>query len=467
MSKPNPKLLSATSSPNPQTPLRPSRHELQRLPIGEIRRPNRSARRHSAAQISNIMAGIKAFGIVNPPIVDADGNLIAGEARLEAARRLGYQEILFLRVGHLTPAEAQAYRIADNKLAEGATWDPDVLREEVADLLRLEIEPQAVGLDAAELDAVLKPPVLETAGDGIPAPPASSHLAEGDLFSFGRHRLLCGDALNEAHCQHLMVDERADMAINDFPYNVSIRKHVSTRKGPRAHREFAQASGEMTAEAYQPFLTSALQMTSAFCRPGAIIEGFMDWRSIHHLILAAAAAGLDYINLVVWKKHSAGMGSLFRSQHELIAILKKPGAAHTNHVQLGRNGRYRTNVWEYEGRAGFSQDRAEDLDRHPTPKSVPMYADAMLDVTKRGDTVLDLFAGAGTTAIACERVGRCARLMEIDPIYCEASLVRYRDAFGEEPIHVETGLTLSELIAQRAAAAAAEQTSLSAEGRAR
>ncbi len=418
--------------------------------IGEITLPNRWARKHSAAQISKIMASIKQFGFINPIIIDPTNMLVAGEARLQAARQLGHETVPTLRVGHLTNSEIQAYRIADNKLADGAGWNADVLRDEVAHLLSLDFDPQALGFDFAELDQVLKPPVVDVLGDGLAVAPRSSFVRSGDLFAFGRHRLLCGDALSEAHGRLLMGDERAAMSIDDFPFNVPIGGHVSTLRGSRTPREFAQASGEMSSEEFKAFLSTALGRILALCRPGAIIEGFIDWRSIHLLIQAAESVGLDYLNLVVWKKHSAGMGSLFRSQHELIAVLRAPGARHTNHVELGKNGRHRTNVWEYEGRAGFSKDRQEELDRHPTPKPVSMYSDAILDVTRRGDIVLDMFAGGGTTAIACQRTGRAARLMEIDPIYCEASLVRYRDAFGEEPIHVETGLTLTDLLAKRA-----------------
>lgn len=426
---------------------------LEQVMINAIITPNRWARRHSAAQISKIMASIQAFGVINPIIIDANGVLVAGEARLRAARQLGYEQISVIRVGHLSPDEVDAYRVADNKLVDGGTWDPDTLRDQVAHLLSLNFDPQALGFDYPELEQALKPPVLETAGDEPAAVPRFSHLRQGDLFSFGRHRLLCGDALNEVHGRQLMGEERAAMSIDDVPFNVRIRQNVSTRKGAKAPPEFMQASGEMSPDEFQEFLIKALTRIRAHCRPGAIIEVFIDWRSIHLLILAAQSVGLEYINLVVWKKHSAGMGSLFRSQHELIAVLKAPGAPHTNCVQLGKNGRSRTNVWEYEGRAGFSKGRQEELDRHPTPKNCNMLCDALLDVTHRGDVVLDMFAGGGTTAIACERTGRCARLMEIDPVYCEASLIRYRDAFGKEPIHVETGLSLTELIRTREEAA--------------
>ena len=442
-----------THDPTPPAEQRATQLVLQKVMVNAIIIPNRWARRHTAAQISKIMASIQTFGVINPIIIDANGVLVAGEARLRAARQLGYEQISVIRVGHLSPDEIEAYRIADNKLVDGGTWDPDTLRDQVAHLLSLEFDPQALGFDYPELDQALKSPVPETAGDEPVAVPRFSHLRAGDLFSFGRHRLLCGDALNETHGRQLMGEERAAMSIDDVPFNVKIRGNVSTRKGAKAPREFVQASGEMSHDEFQEFLIKALTRILAHCRPGAIIEVFIDWRSIHLLILAAQSVGLEYINLICWKKLSAGMGSLFRSQHELIAVLKAPGASHTNHVQLGKNGRSRTNVWEYEGRAGFSKDRQEELDRHPTPKPCNMYCDALLDVTDRGDVVLDMFAGGGTTAIACERTGRCARLMEIDPIYCEASLIRYRDAFGEDPVHVDTGLSLTELIRTREEAA--------------
>jgi DNA modification methylase len=422
---------------------------LVELRLDEVVRPNRWARSHSPAQISKLMASFAEFGVVNPIIVDASKMLVAGEARLQAAEQLGLKTIPAICAGHLTAAQAQAYRIADNKLAEGASWDLDVLREEVASILSLDIDPQALGFETPDLDVLLVPGVESPPGTDPVDPPEQPIVRLGDMFSAGSHAILCGDALDPDDLKQLMDGERAHMSSNDVPFNVPIRGHVSTRRGGAAPREFAQASGEMSTAEFSRFLETALKQIQEVSHPGAIVEVFMDWRNIHTLINAGQGCGLEYINLAVWNKHSAGLGSFLRSQHELIAIFRTPGGSHKNHVQLGAKGRYRTNVWSYAGKAGFSRNRKEELDRHPTPKPMALIADSILDCTDRADLVLDLFGGGGTTLIACERTGRRARLMEIDPGYVEATLLRYRAASGKDPVHTASGLTLTELAEQR------------------
>jgi hypothetical protein len=421
--------------------------------VSEVLLPNRRLRRRSAKAMSQLMASIEKFGFINPIIIDPDGRLVAGEARLEAMRLLGRERIAAIRVGHLSPLEIKAYRIADNKLAEGGQWDPDALRDEVAHLLEHKFDLHTVGFDAAAIDAALSIPGMTTDGDDVVIQPiAVPFVVRGDLFRVGRHVIMCGDALNAPDCALLMAGVRAVFSINDVPFNVKVDGHVSKRKKGRTRPEFAMASGEMSEEEFFSFLVSALEMMAAHSEEGAIIEVFIDWRSIHLLILAAKANELDYLNLVTWVKHSAGLGSFLRSQHELIGVFRKPGAPHLNNIQLGANGRHRTNVWDYQGAAGFGRNRKDDLDRHPTPKNVGMIMDAILDCTRVGDVVSDFFGGGGTTMIAAERTGRIARLMEIDPGYCQASLERFWRTFGEEPVHIETGLSFSDLKKARASA---------------
>ncbi len=424
--------------------------------VSQVLLPNRRLRRRSAKSQAQLMASIERFGFINPIIIDAKGVLVAGEARLEAMRLLGRETIPAIRVGHLTALEIKAYRIADNKLAEGGKWEPDALRDEVAQLLEHNFDLHAVGFDAAAIDAALSIPGTATLGDDVIYERVSAPFVErGDRFRLLRHIIMCGDALNADDCALLMGGRRARFSINDVPFNVKVDGHVSKRQKGRTRHEFAMASGEMSEEEFSRFLILALAMMALHSEEGAIIEVFMDWRSIHLLILAAKANELDYLNLVTWVKHAAGLGSFLRSQHELVGVFRKPGAPHLNNIQLGANGRYRTNVWEYPGANGFSRNRKEDLDRHPTPKNVGMIMDAILDCTQVGDIVADFFGGGGTTMIAAERTGRMARLMEIDPGYCQASLMRFRKVFGEEPIHVQTGLTLTELERVRCSGSAA------------
>jgi len=417
---------------------------------------NRALRRHPEAQIAQLMSSFAIFGVIAPLVIDADGKIIAGEARLEAARRLKLAEVPVIIAEHLTPEEARAYRIADNKLSEGATWDIDALRDEVANALAFEIDPEALGFSGPELDLLLTMPGETGKDEEIVPPRPDPFVRPGDLFDLSAHALMCGDSTDAEQVAALMDGILADMVITDPPYNSPISHFVSTRKGPRAHREFVQASGEMSNGEFSAFLTKVMVNLRDNCREGAVIEVFMDHRNIHRLIVAGEEAGLNYFNLAVWVKNTAGMGSFLRSQHELVAIFANPGAPPLNNVMLGINGRFRTNCWMYEGRAGFGRGRKEELDRHPTPKPGPLYTDAILDCTNREDIILDLFGGGGTALIAAERTGRRARVMELDPGYVEASLVRYRTVFGVEPVHRQTGLTLSELERHRRDAADAD-----------
>lgn len=437
------------TSPSREKLARNSSLTLKKVPLESLSLHNRALRRHPEPQIAKLMSSFVTFGLIAPMIVDADGKIIAGELRLEVARRLKLVEVPVIIADHLTPDEARAYRIADNKLAEGATWDIDALRDEVAKALTFEIDPEALGFGGPELDVLLATPeaIAEAEEDVAPRPDPIVRLA--DIFDVSTHALMCGNSTDPEQVAALMSGELADMALTDAPYNSPISNFVSTRTGSRAHREFVQASGEMSDEEFSVFLKTVMVILRDSCRDGAVIEVFMDHRNIHRLIAAGEDCGLNYFNLAVYVKNTAGMGSFLRSQHELVAIFAKPGASVLNNIMLGANGRFRTNCWMYEGRAGFSRGRKEELDRHPTPKPVPMFVDAILDCTKRNDIVLDLFVGGGTTLIAAERIGRRARVMELDPGYAEASLIRYRTAFGVEPIHRQTGLTLSELERQR------------------
>ncbi len=415
--------------------------------LAHLTMPNRRLRKHASDKLAKIEASIKEFGFLVPLVVGRDRQIVAGELRYQAALNLGMTEAPAVLADHLTPAPVRAYRIADNKLAEGSSWDLDALGDEFKHLLTLDFDLGKTGFAPEAVDSILS---KQLAVENAPVAVAeTSYLRRSDLFNASSHWVMCGDSLVAEDVACLMQGAKADFSINDVPYNAKIEGFVSTRKGARAHREFEMASGEMTAAEFHAFLVAAMVMLKLHCRPGAVIEAFIDWRNIHRLIAAAEEAGFDYLNLICWVKNTAGMGSLFRSQHELVGVFRAPGAAHTNRVQLGRHGRHRTNVWTYDGYAGFGGDRKEDLDRHPTPKNVQMIQDAILDVTQRGDIVLDLFGGGGTTMIAAERVGRSARLMEIDPRYCEASLRRFQEETGQAAIHVESGLTLDELIAQR------------------
>lgn len=235
------------------------------------------------------------------------------------------------------------------------------------------------------------------------------------------------------------------MGIHDAPYNVSVTRHVS-RSGK--HKEFAMGVGEMSEAAFTAFLAEFLRLSARHSQEGAIHWAFMDWRHAHEMLTAGREAGLELKNIAVWNKGVGAMGSLLRSQHELVFMFKEPNAPHINNVELGKFGRNRTNVWDYPGAVGLRKE----LELHPTPKPVALIADAIRDVSNRNDIVLDVFSGSGTTIIAAAKTGRRARVIELDPHYVDVAVRRWQEWSGEQAVHLGSSLTFAQLEDERRSA---------------
>jgi DNA modification methylase len=422
---------------------------LEQVPLVDLKPYPRNARTHSPKQVRQIVESIKSFGFTNPLLIDETSELIAGHGRLVAAKQLGMTSVPAIRISNLTGPQKQALRLADNKIAENGGWDMEILAAELADLstLELDFKLEATGFDVPEIDLIIgnapdDAPQPETAP--LPDLTAPAISRAGDLWQLRSHRVLCGDALHADSYARLMDGEVADVGITDPPYNVPIHGHVSG-KGRTQHREFAQASGEMSEEEFTDFLRTAFQHAATHSRDGAVWFAFIDWRHVGEMKAAGLGALGSWLNMCVWCKTNGGMGSLYRSQHELVYVFKKGRAPHRNNVQLGRFGRNRSNVWTYPGVNTFREGRMDELSSHPTAKPIGLVQDALLDVSKRGDQVLDPFLGAGATLIAAERSGRVARGIEIDPLYIDVVLRRWRDETGQEPVRVADGRTLTSL----------------------
>ncbi|MFN7231653.1 MAG: site-specific DNA-methyltransferase [Brevundimonas sp.] len=419
-------------------------HEIMLRRPDEIRPFKTNARTHPAKQVDAIAGSIARFGFTNPILVDEDSEIIAGHGRLLAARKLGLELVPTLLVAGLSDVEKRALRLADNKIALQSGWDRDLLKFELA---AIEIEtPELLGItgfEMPEIDLILSSGAEDPDDEVALAIPAAPVVSLGDVWLAGPHRVGCGDA-KDLDLVRRVVAIPAAAAFQDPPYNVPVQGHVSGL-GRVKHKEFAEASGEMTEEAFVAFLTRVLGNAAAVSRPGAVHFTCMDHHHLDQLFEAARAVYERRLNLCVWKKSNAGMGSLYRSHHELVAVHRVAGAPHVNNVQLGRHGRNRTNVWEYASVNTFDSSRQADLLLHPTVKPTGMVADAILDVTRRGEVVTDLFLGSGTTLIACERTGRHFAGVEIDPGYVEVGLTRWRDMTGDEPVLERTGQTLADL----------------------
>ena len=373
-------------------------------------------------------------------------------------RSLGLTTIPVIKVVGLTEAKKRALLLADNKIAENAGWDRKRLAVEIPELSQLLIEESLdislTGFEAVEIDQLAidfeeksADPADAIQEDWLSAPTVSR---QSDLWLLGEHRLLCGDARSASDLELLLEDEEAAMAVLDPPYNVKIAGVVG--RGRIKHREFAMASGEMSSESFVQFLVETLGNAEAHSRAGAVHYVCMDWRHLGELLAAGRQTYSEMLNLVVWAKSNAGQGSFYRSQHELIGVFRVADAPYLNNVELGRHGRYRSNVWNYPGVNSFKAGRLDELKLHPTVKPVALVADAMKDVTRRGDTVLDTFCGSGTTILAAERVGRRARGLELDPRYVDVAIQRWQSFTRADALHAETGLTFDEVGRDRAKA---------------
>jgi DNA modification methylase len=411
---------------------------------------------HTELQLRALGRSMVAHGFVSPILIDAGGIIIAGHARFEAAKLIGIEKVPTIKLEHLTPAQQRAYRIADNRLAEvGASWSIEKLNIEVASILEIdgEYDLSLTGFDPRDLELALDVAEVEktTPDPDVPAVEANSVSQPGDLWQIGDHILLCGTALEQASYSALLKNERADMMFSDPPFNVPINGHVSG-KGRAKHREFLEASGEMTSSEFQQFLSVFLMQAGRASKPGSLHYVCMDWRHIGALLSAGSVAFDELKNLCVWAKSNAGMGSLYRSQHELVAVFKKGGAAHINNVELGKNGRNRTNVWAYAGMNSFSSERNETLALHPTCKPLALVRDAILDASRRDDIILDPFGGSGTTLLAADACRRRARLIELDPLYCDVIVRRAEKTLGLEATLAKTSQTFSCVASGRAVA---------------
>jgi DNA modification methylase len=411
-------------------------------------------RTHTKTQIRQIARSIERFGFNNPVLIDREGGIVAGHGRVEAAKLLDLASIPTVSLQDLTEDEVRAYVIADNRLAELAGWDRELLAIELQGLLDLDLDLDVTltGFETAEIDVLigeLESEDEEDPDDEIPpldeGPPVTR---PGDIWSIGPHRLICGDALDSDTYVRLLDGAEAQMVFTDPPYNVAVDGHVCGL-GKVKHREFAMASGEMSEDQFTAFLVAAFRNLAEFSADGAIHFICMDWRHVGEIIAAGTQTYTELKNLCVWSKTNGGMGSLYRSQHELVFVFKAGKGSHINNVELGKHGRYRTNVWSYPGINSFGRTRDADLASHPTVKPIALVKDAIFDCSNRGGLVLDAFAGSGTTLVAAAKAGRRGYGIELDPRYCDLIVRRVAVATGAPAIHVATGKPFAEVEKER------------------
>ena len=409
----------------------------------------RQAKTHTPAKIKSMATSIRTFGFVAPVLIDDKDKVLAGNAAVKAGLQLGMKLIPCVVVSGLSDTQKRGLILAHNRLAELADWDQDILREEITSLREhdLEFDLEVIGFTGAELDAiVLGDEGGGEIGDVVPEAPTVPVSRVGDLWVMGDHRLMCGDSTDPEAVALLMQGDEARTVFTDPPYNCPVAGHIT---GSGQHGEFVMASGEMSDAEFITFLIAMLLCLTRSTTPGGLLYVCLDWRGMEHLLAAAREAKLELLNLLVWDKGVGGMGSFYRSRHELIFLFRKPGASHTNRVELGKNGRNRTNVWSYEGMNGFGKGKARARAMHPTVKPLALVRDAILDSSAAGEIVLDLFSGSGTTLIAAEQSKRAGRAMELGPNYVDVGVLRWEGFSGREAILLETGETFREVATRR------------------
>ena len=436
-----------------KAPFKAADLKIEVWPIGNVKPTPDNTRNHSALQVRALAKSISTFKLNAPLLIDRDGVLIAGNGRLAALKLLGVTEVPVIKLDHLSPDEARAYAIADNRLSDLSSFDSKALGRhfEILAGVSLDFDLDATAFSVGEIDLLIEEVKL--------APPgaAEHELAEpvvddtklapvtgpGDIWRLGEHRIACCDALEaDSYVRLLLPGEKVASCFTDLPYN--LHQDVIARRG--RHRAFVQGSGEMKLDEFDAFQRTAFERIAAVMKAGGVLFSCIDWRSVSMMEVAAKSAGFQTLNLCVWVKSAPGQGALYRSQHECVWVLRKGRTQHRNNIQMGKYGRGRSNIWEYDGAAQFMKASEDgDLVRdHPTPKPVKMVADAILDVTAPGEVVLDPFSGSGATLLAAERTRRKFRGLDLDPLYVDLAIRRWMRLTGQDAILEATGETFIE-----------------------
>lgn len=419
--------------------------ETKVLPINEILTAGYNPRKDlqpSDIEYQELRKSIETFGYVEGIIFNQrTKTLVGGHQRLKVLKELGYTHVQ-VTVIDVDIIHEKTLNIGLNKIH--GDWDDLKLAELLQEIQSKDIDFMLTGFELSEVDLLLKDisidvnKVLVTDHDDFDISDEYKSISEpqikkGDLISLGRHYLLCGDSTDAEDVKKLMGNKKAHMIFTDPPYNVKVSDIVGL--GKIKHDEFKMASGEMSQEEFINFLKKIFANLIEFSIDGSIHYICMDWKHIYELLIAAKDQYSELKNLCVWNKDNGGMGTFYRSKHELVFVFKNGKAKHINNFELGQHGRYRTNVWDYSGVNSLSnKNRMDELGLHPTVKPISLVADAIKDCSHPSHIILDLFGGSGTTLIAAEETQRVAYLCELDPRYCEVIIKRWEAHTGQKAL---------------------------------
>ena len=434
---------------------------VEKIHIGDVRPPRHPVKPPSPQAVALCKGNMERYGQPRPILVSDAFTVIEGLEFLVAAQELGWAHINVVRLSGLSDSDVKVLSLALAKLPELSDWNEEALRIEFGELIS--IDPDLIdltGFSMAEIDLILDPEATEEKTDPldeVPEFPTDQEIVTcaGDTFLLGDNKILCGDSQKQHTFDQLMGGEKARAIITDPPFNIPIENNVSGL-GKVKHGDFAMAVGEMSFDGFTTFLKTMFVLGMSCLAGGGLIYVFMDRRHLEELFAAARMAALEIVDLAIWDKMSGGMGGLYRSQHEPCAVFKSGNHPHLNNVQLGKHGRYRTNVWQHRGLSSFGRGRAEALEAHPTIKPANLLAEVIKDCTKRGDLVLDPFVGSGSTIIAAQKTGRRCFGIELEPRYVDVAIRRWETLTGQQAVHAASGLTFTELRTARRDAALAD-----------
>lgn len=449
--------------------------EIEHIDINHVVPHPNNPRVHPKKQIRQIAQSIEAFGFRMPVIIDQDSRLVCGHARVEASKLLKMTLIPAIRVTDLDDAKIRALMIADNRLTEISTWDDQLLGEHLKVLsdLDLNFDIECIGFDYGEIEQRILGIEDALAGEEITEPDSADDLPDdqtiasvtqpGDLWILGdgdhAHRVLCADSTDPASYQRLLGEQHAAMIFTDPPYNLPAKSIGQVCAGE--HGDFAMGSGEMSQAEFTIFLGSVMEQLCNVSIPGSIHYHFMDWRHAAEMLAAGNTHYTELKNLCIWVKDRPGMGTFYRSQHELIFVFKHGTDRHRNNFGLGEHGRTRSNVWSFPSIRTLNPEEGDPnsdaLKLHPTIKPVRLIEEAILDCSRRGEIVLDPFLGSGSTLIACEKSKRVCAGVELSPRYVDVAITRWQQWTGMQATHEQTGKTYSQLLETRANASKTEE----------
>jgi DNA modification methylase len=429
--------------------------QIQYRAMADIVLDSRNPRQHSQGQVNQIADSIREFGFVMPIVVDHASQVVIGHGRVLAARKLGMQRVPVVEIRHLSRAQLKALRIADNRLAQHSHWDERLLGENFLELkeLELDFDLSITGFSLPEIDLALQKldegSIFGNKNEadvmtGVPV------CRPGDVWQLGDHRVCCGDATSEHAFDELMKEERAHVVFIDPPHNVLIDGNISG-KGQISHEELANGSGELSPELFTRLLTSCCALLAKYSGSGTIHFICMDWRHAEELMATGSGVYSELMNIAVWIKRDAGLGPLYRSQHELIFVFKSGTGRYTNNIQPGGQGRTRSDVWRYDSASARGRKGKNLPKPDPAAKPVELVMDALVDCSNRGEVVLDSFLGSGTTLLAAERTGRICRGIELDPLHVDMAIRRWQNSTGRDAVRLSDSKLFRDIEAEKGA----------------